>query len=619
MTYKHKPTIFISSSPPPENNKKDMRDTLTDIVKFFEDSTTSVVVQKDSRWVYFNSSALQLLGYEDLSEIEGKSIWEIIHPTDHSIVSERIRASINGINPGVLKQKWIKKDGSILSLEITAIPVENSLGQTTAIIKEVDQEKVYVQETLQHYQLITENMNEIVSLVDRKGNLLYVSPSYRDFSKDGLQNEIGQSSIKYIHKDDIELVKEEFSKLIKYRMPLTIQYRLQRKDDTYRYIESQGTCISNENDTSYIIVSRDVTERHIAETKLRLSERKHRIILEHSNDLICMMNQEGIVVYASPSYKSLLGYEQEEVVGKDILTFIHSEDNDTCQKAIQKLTDTKEPVTAIYRKLHASGQKITLEAKGMAVVDDDGEVNHFVFISRDITEKIKLEQYRENNEKLAILGDVAAGFAHEIRNPLTSIKGFVNLLARDEGETEGETENSYHKIIEEELTKIEEVVDGFISLAKPEAGDVSEVSLLKLVKNAISVLTPQASSKNIRININSQLKTIVIRCQRNQMKQVFINILKNAVEAIEQDGQINVILEEQKNEVCIVIHDNGIGIEEERLERIGVPFYTNKEKGIGLGMTVSNKIISEHQGRLKIESQPGEGTRVVIHLPKFPF
>ncbi|MGA9290079.1 MAG: PAS domain S-box protein, partial [Anaerobacillus sp.] len=605
----------ISSSPPPENHKKDLRDTLADVVKFFEGTTTSVVVQKDSRWVYFNPSALKLLGYEDFSEIEGKSIWEIIHPSDHSIVSERIRASINGINPGVMKQKWIKKDGSILVLEITAIPVENSLGQTTAIVRKVDQDNVFVQETLQHYQLITENMNEIVSLLDRRGNLLYVSPSYRDFSKDGLQNEIGQSSIKYVHKDDIEFVKKEFSKLIKDRIPLTIHYRLQRKDNTYRYIESQGTCISNDNNTSYIVVSRDVTERHLAETKLRLSERKHRVILEHSNDLICMMNQEGIVDYASPSYKSLLGYEQEEVVGNDILTFIHSEDNDNCQKVIQQLKDTKEPVTTIYRKLHASGQVLMLEAKGMAVVDDDGEVNHFVFISRDITEKIKLEQYRENNEKLTIIGDVAAGFAHEIRNPLTSIKGFVTLLARDAADSE----RSYHKIIEDELSKIEEVVDGFISLAKPEAGDISEVSLLKLVKNAISFLTPQASSKNIRININSQLKTIVIRCQRNQMKQVFINILKNAVEAIEQDGQINVILEEQRNKVCIVIQDNGIGMEEERLERIGVPFYTNKEKGIGLGMTMSNKIISEHKGEIHIESQPGEGTRVVIHLPKFPF
>ena len=615
MTYKHIQTTVISSSPPPENHTKDLRDTLADVVKFFEGTTTSFVVQKDSRWLYFNHSALKLLGYEDFSEIEGKSIWEIIHPSDHSIVSERIRASINGINPGVLKQKWIKKDGSILVLEITAIPVENSLGQTAAIVRKVDQDTVFVQETLQHYQLITENMNEIVSLLDRRGNLLYVSPSYRDFSKDGLQNEIGQSSIKYVHKDDIEFVKKEFSKLIKDRIPLTIQYRLQRKDNTYRYIESQVTCISNDNNTSFIVVSRDVTERHLAETKLRLSERKHRVILEHSNDLICMMNQEGIVVYASPSYKSLLGYEQEEVVGNDILTFIHSEDNDTCQNVIQQLKDTKEPVTTIYRKLHASGQVLMLEAKGMAVVDDDGEVNHFVFISRDITEKIKLEQYRENNEKLTIIGDVAAGFAHEIRNPLTSIKGFVNLLARDAGDSE----RSYHKIIEDELSKIEEVVDGFISLAKPEAGDISEVSLLKLVKNAISFLTPQASSKNIRININSQLKTIVIRCQRNQMKQVFINILKNAVEAIEQDGQINVILEEQRNKVCIVIQDNGIGMEEERLERIGVPFYTNKEKGIGLGMTMSNKIISEHQGEIQIESQPGEGTRVVIHLPKFPF
>ncbi|TKD72561.1 PAS domain-containing sensor histidine kinase [Pseudalkalibacillus hwajinpoensis] len=606
---------FTSSSPPPEIKQQGLRDTITTLTKYYEFSTTAVVVQKNGKWVYLNPSALNLLGYERLSEVQGKSIWNFIVKADQQMVSERIQASINGVNPGSLEQKWIKKDGTIIPLEVTAIPVANYLGQTTAIIKKVNQESQHVHDTLQHYRLITENMNEIVSLLDRRGNLLYVSPSYKDYSKDGIHNEIGQSSIKYVHEEDKEFVKSEFLKLVKYRKPQTIQYRLQKTDGTYRCIESQGICISGQGDCQFIVVSRDVTDRHLAESKLRLSELKHRVILEHSNDLICMMSHEGIAVYASLSYKSLLGYEQNEVVGKDILSFIHPEDYEKCQKAIVKLTETKQPVTTIYRKIHSSGHVLTLEAKGMAVVDDRGDANHFVFISRDITEKIKLEQYRENIEKLALLGDVAAGFAHEIRNPLTSIKGFINLLAKERNESE----RGYHQIIEDELEKIEEVVNGFIALAKPQAGDVAEVSLLKLVKNAISVLTPQASLKNIRININCQLKSIIIRCQRNQMKQVFINILKNAVEAIEEDGHIEIILEEQQDRVCVIIHDNGIGIEEERLQRIGVPFYTNKEKGIGLGMTVSNKIITEHKGQLEIESKQGEGTKVVIHLPKYPF
>ncbi|WP_283152924.1 PAS domain-containing sensor histidine kinase [Guptibacillus hwajinpoensis] len=612
MNHNENTAIYRRSGPPPENETKEPRDDkLAGLVKYYESSTTALVVQKEEKWLYLNDAAVHLLGFEHFSELEGKSIWETVHPENREVVSKRIEASINGVNPGVLVQRWLKKDGSYIHVEVTGIPVENFLGQTTAIIKKVDYDRANVQNTLENYQLITENMNEIISLLDPKGNLLYVSPSYRAYAREGIEDEIGRSSIRYVHEEDKERVRKEFFKLVKYRQPLIIQYRMQRKDGIYRYIESQGTCISNENERSYVVVSRDVTERHEAEMLLHWNEKKHRMILEHSNDLICMMNNEGTSVYASPSYKEVLGYEQNEVVGKDILTFIHPEDFEKCQRAIQKLTETKQPITTIYRKLHASGHDIILEAKGMAVIDEEGNVNHFVFISRDITEKIQLQQYRENIEKLALIGDVAAGFAHEIRNPLTSIKGFVKLLARQE-----ESDRTYHQIIEDELTNIEEVVNGFISLGKPEASEVAEVSLLKLIKNAITVLTPQASSKNIRINISSQLKSIVIRCQRNQMKQVFINILKNSVEAIEQDGQIDVILEENQNGVIIEIHDNGMGIDEERLERIGVPFYTNKEKGIGLGMTVSNKIITEHRGRLKIESKPGQGTKVLIQLPK---
>lgn len=612
MTYNKDNITYKSSSSPPDNILQEERDKVTNLVKYYEGSTTALVVQKNEKWLYLNAAAVHLLGYNDSSELEGKSIWETIHASERETVLKRIEASINGVNPGAFIQRWIKKDGSSVSVEVLAIPVENFLGQTSAIIKEVDHESKNIQEMYANYELITENMNEIISLLDANGRLLYVSPSYRDYARASIDEEIGRSSIRYIHKEDREHVRTEFFKLVKFRKPLMIKYRMQRKDGVFRYIESQGTCILNEEECSYVVVSRDVTEKHQAEMKLQLNEKKHRMILEHSNDLICMMNHEGISVYASPSYKEVLGYEQSEVIGKDILTFIHPEDYEKCQKAIQTLTETKESITTVYRKLHASGHSVILEAKGMAVSEGDGQVNHFVFISRDITEKIQLEQYRENIEKLAIIGDVAAGFAHEIRNPLTSIKGFLKLLAKKEAEHD----IMYHQIIEGELAKIEEVINEFISLAKPEAGEVAEVSLLKLIKNAINVLTPQAASKNIRINISSQLKSIVICCQKNQMKQVFINILKNAVEAIEEDGKIDVILEENQNNVSIEIHDNGVGIEEERLERIGVPFYTNKEKGIGLGMTVSNKIITEHKGSLRVESKPGEGTTVYIRLPK---
>ncbi|MYL64805.1 PAS domain S-box protein [Bacillus hwajinpoensis] len=612
MTYNKENITYKSSSPPTDNVLQEERGKVTNLVKYYEDSTTALVVQKNEKWLYLNAAAVHLLGYNDFSELEGKSIWETIHASERQTVLKRIEASINGVNPGAFVQRWLRKDGSTFSVEVLAIPVENFLGQTSAIIKEVDHETKKIQEMYANYELITENMNEIISLLDANGRLLYVSPSYRDYARASIDEEIGRSSIRYIHKEDREHVRTEFYKLVKFRKPLMITYRMQRKDGVFRYIESQGTCILNEEECSYVVVSRDVTEKHEAEMKLQLNEKKHRMILEHSNDLICMMNHEGITVYASPSYKEVLGYEQTEVIGKDILTFIHPEDYEKCQKAIQTLTETKQSITTVYRKRHASGHSVILEAKGMAVSEGDEQVNHFVFIARDITEKIQLEQYRENIEKLAIIGDVAAGFAHEIRNPLTSIKGFLKLLAKNEAEHD----RMYHQIIEGELAKIEEVINGFISLAKPEAGEVAEVSLLKLIKNAINVLTPQAASKNIRINISSQLKTIVICCQKNQMKQVFINILKNAVEAIEENGKIDVILEENQNNVSIEIHDNGVGIEEERLERIGVPFYTNKEKGIGLGMTVSNKIITEHKGSLRVESEPGEGTRVYIQLPR---
>lgn len=593
---------------PPVNK---LRATLREYITYYEKSSSAVVVQKNETWVYLNSAALNLLGYTTLSELEGKSIWDSIHPSNKAMISSRIQSSINGVNPGPSIQKWIRKDQSIIYVEVNGIPVANEMGQSVALIKATTLEDKVIEDTFNNYKLITENMNEIVSLLDNEGKFLYVSPSYREYSVNGLENEIGASAFKYVHRKDKEDVQNAFKKLLKYKKPVSVQYRLVRRDGKPRWIESRGVPVENEQESHYVVVSRDITKQKKAEEKLRVSEYKHRMLVEHSSDLICMTDLDGAVLYASPSYKIIMGFSPEEIVGKDVLAYIHPDDYEICINELVKLRNSREPVTAVFRMLHASGEILTVEGKGMAVVEDDGAVNSLVFISRDITQKVKNEEYKKNIEKLSVVGELAAGFAHEIRNPLTSIKGFVSLLAKNKNESEA----NFHQIILNELLKLEEVVNGFTSLAKSEAIDVTEVSLENVIDNALCEIQVAADEKNVRLE-KFVSQPVFLYCKCFQIKQVFLNILKNSLDAIKRDGGIITISTEViKEEVIVSIHDNGVGIEKERIRHIGTPFYTNKEKGVGLGMTVSNKIISEHNGAIEIDSEKGKGTTVTIRLP----
>ncbi|MCA0988735.1 PAS domain-containing sensor histidine kinase [Guptibacillus algicola] len=608
----HYPIEHDAERPPQTMSKPmDERKALGDIIDYYNRSSSAVVIQKDWKWVYLNGAALKLLGYYTLSEIEGKSIWETIDESQRTAVASRIHSLQNGINTGPSTQKWIKQDGSYVYVEVMGVPIANELGQTVALIEEKGCEEKLVEETLYHYKLITENMSEIVSLLDHEGSFLYVSPSYRDYSRDGIENEIGASSFKYVHPDDVARVKEVFAHLVKYKKPVSVKYRLLRIDGQYRWFDSRAISVQNEERYHYIVVSRDITKQKLAEKKLSVSEQKHRMIVEHSSDLICLLDLNGVIVYASPSYHSLLDYRPEDVVGKDILAHVHPDDCDLCMDVLTKLRNFREPVTVTYRKLHASGEVLTFEGKGMPVIGECGEVNRFVVISRDITEKIKIDQYKKNIEKLSVVGELAAGFAHEIRTPLTSIKGFLSLLSKDKDDKEKE----FHRIINDELKKLEEVVNGFISLGKPEAINTFEVNLKMVMENAISDVQLAANKRNITVT-NHVNKPIFTQCRSDQIKQVFINVLQNAIDAIEHDnGEILISITVTSENISITIEDNGKGIDHERIEYIGTPFYTNKEKGVGLGMTVSNKIISEHNGHIEIESEMDKGTCVTILLP----
>jgi PAS domain S-box-containing protein len=249
---------------------------------------------------------------------------------------------------------------------------------------------------------------------------------------------------------------------------------------------------------------------------------------------------------------------------------------------------------------------------------EDGSRQGLVIIGRDITEKKNMvkqlaesqEQLRRS-EKLSVVGELSASVAHEIRNPLTSLIGFVQLL-----QVEDQKHQFYYQIMLDELNRINHIVGELLLLAKPQLIRYAKADVQKLLNDVISLLNTEASLYNIRIEANYPEENLVIDCEPNQLKQLFINIIKNAIEA-EAKGGIVTILVEKKADSQILIHvkDKGCGISKERLEKIGEPFYSSKEKGTGLGLTVSTKIVQSHNGTIRFESQKKQGTTVHIALP----
>jgi PAS domain S-box-containing protein len=340
------------------------------------------------------------------------------------------------------------------------------------------------------------------------------------------------------------------------------------------------------------------------------SESKYRLIAENTSDLIMVMDKEHTPTYFSPSHEIVLGYQCCELEAVKLCRFIHPDDVQLFKNTIDRMLVSKELKSIEFRLNHKQGRWIEFESRCVPVSGEHGKVEHIVIISRDISERKKAEEILLQSEKLSIVGELAAGVAHEIRNPLTTIKGFVQLYKWENGEDE------INELLLSELARIETITSEMLTLGKPQAIQLHRINLREIVENTIELLSPQAHLENIQFKLCVEESSFYIIGEKNQLKQVFLNVFKNAIEAMPKGGTISIHLHKGEEGECILsIQDEGCGIPEEILPRLGEPFYTLKEKGTGLGLMICNKIIKQHNGSITYQSKAQQGTLVEIKLP----
>ncbi|WJV28800.1 ATP-binding protein [Rossellomorea sp. AcN35-11] len=250
---------------------------------------------------------------------------------------------------------------------------------------------------------------------------------------------------------------------------------------------------------------------------------------------------------------------------------------------------------------------------------EDGHLLGTVGTISDITERIhNEEELIEMNEtlaiesqKLSVAGQLAAGIAHEVRNPLTSINGFLQLLRDDADEKTKE----YLGIVFSEIKRIELVLSELLILAKPQSVTYKKINIIETLDHVARLLNTNAILYNIEILTDFHERELYIRGDENQLKQVFINLIKNAIEAMPHGGTITVMAcMISKNKVQLTFKDEGVGMKKETLDKLGEPFFTTKTKGTGLGLTICLRILRDHGADIGVQSEQGEGTTFHITL-----
>lgn len=344
--------------------------------------------------------------------------------------------------------------------------------------------------------------------------------------------------------------------------------------------------------------------------ELQESEKNNQLLLSLLPDPL-VIHQEGKMVFINQEGLRLLGANNiKDLKGKSILQFAQPDYHEVIRKRIDSTFLSKKTKTPFQLKITNLQQEvIDIETTGVAI-NYQGKPA-ILTIVRDITAiKSQTDELIRKSDKLSLVGQLAAGIAHEIRNPLTSLRGFIQLL-----QYKSEDNKEYCDIMLSELDRINLIVGEFLILAKPHMVQFNDKDINQIIRHVLTLIGTQAIINNIHLDHKLANELPTISCEENQLKQVIINLIKNAIEAMPKGGTITVETGVHDEEhLFIRITDEGHGIPKEMLDKLGEPFYTTKDHGTGLGLMVCYKIIENHLGELMVQSEVNQGTTFEIIL-----
>ncbi|MEB3102612.1 PAS domain-containing sensor histidine kinase [Ferviditalea candida] len=459
------------------------------------------------------------------------------------------------------------------------------------------------------YQLIAEHTSDLISIMDLNGIIQNATPSHQCVL--GIEFESFEQTcvFDYIHPDDLPIVKDAFQLLVETRQPIILQIRYRHANGSYLQLKCRLKPLLTEDngDALILAICRDITKRAMMENALMETESKYRSLVEES--LVGVyITQNWILQYVNPCFARIYGYEVDEMIGTEVLSYIVPEQREFVADIIRKRLDNNSTPPYQMQIIKKDGSIAHLEVHGALTVYNGKPATTGTVV--DITDRIKSEQAVRRSEKLAVVGELAAGIGHEIRNPLTAIKGFLQLM-----DLEKLKNMEYRNFILTEIDRVNLIVNEFMMLAKPQVRKYEEHALATILNEVVTLLSSQAALVNVEIVTRFESDGVMI-CDKNLFKQVFVNLIKNAIESMPKGGRVVVQLECLNQTHVIRVTDEGCGIPESRIHRLGEHFYSTKEKGTGLGLMTSFKIIQEHNGEVRIESALDRGTTVEIILPK---
>ncbi len=401
----------------------------------------------------------------------------------------------------------------------------------------------------------------------------------------------------------------------------TREIKLRRKDGSAAIFldSSRAVWDTSGNIIRYQGTLVDITEKRKMEGQLAQQEEFRSRLLESFPDLILVVDREERYTFVSSRARDLLGYEPQEMLGKKIPEMEdHSPEMASLYHTV--VSGKQAFASAEYAARHRDGSWRTMRAAGSQLVDAEGKISGVIFSVRDITVERKLEQQIVQSERLAAMGAMIGGVAHELNNPLTSIMGVSELLQDTET---NETSRKQLAMLQQQARRAAEIVQNLTYFSRPPAPGKSRINLVEVVERTLNLHAYSLRKNNITVDFLKETGVPYALGDPHQLMQVFLNLILNAEHAIRDvrdKGTLRIRLGRGDGSVWVSFHDDGPGIPKEILSNIFDPFYTTRRpgRGTGLGLSICKSVLKEHSGTVEAANAPDGGAVFTVTLPMSP-
>jgi len=569
------------------------------------------IADKDNNSLYLNRAFLNIYGYQNIEETRGISLISLYTPESYAEYLRRRERKLNGApHQDTIEVSIIRKDGAIRHLRLSTAEIFwDGQQQALTIFNDVTERK----QAEQLYNTLAESSPGGVYIAQNK-KFVFTNAVFQKnigYTAEELR-EIGPTTL--VHPEDRAAVRQNAVQMLKGKRAQPYIFRVITKTGEIRWGLETMTSIIYGGKRAMLGNFIDITERKQAEEKLEQAAQEWRTTFDSITDVISIHDRDNRIIRMNKAYADLLKKTPQELVGNFCHELMHGTQEPPANCPHLKTMNSGKPAAA---EIYNPNFETYFHESTSLLFGEKGQVSGSVIVARDVTQQKRMEEQLILTDRLASIGELSSGIAHELNNPLTSVIGFSQLLMQ------GNIPDNIKEdlgIIYSEAQRAAVIVKNLLTFARKHA-PVTQLSQVNIViEDVLRLRAYEERVNNIEVEKHLAPDIPEIMMDPFQIQQVFLNIVVNAEFAMleeHQRGKLIITSEKANGMVKITFTDDGPGITEANLKRIFNPFFTTKEvgKGTGLGLSICHGIITEHGGNIYVRSVKGQGATFIVELP----